>query len=286
MKPPVSILVTVYNRAQYLSEALESILRSTFQDFELIVVDDHSTDNSLSIARDIAQTDNRVRVILNPKNLGQFPNRQQAASLATGKYIKYVDSDDIIYPHSLDIMVDAIEQNPDAALALSHSDAEGEEPYPWKLSSLNAFRKQFLGRGCLSCGPSGAIINREAFFQIGGYDYRWGVVADIDLWFRLAAQWPGLVWWRRHEGQEFTHGDADLVYLQRGFQLAKEALSSPDCPLPEVDRDRALRRAEQHFARKLWSLALRQRRPGAALKMYRESGLTITDLGRGLKAYQ
>jgi len=289
--PTVSVLVTVYNREPYLAESVESILNSTFQDFEVIIVDDRSSDDSVAIARAFAARDSRCKVYENPENLGDYPNRMKAASLASGRYIKYLDSDDIIYPYSLAIMVEAMERYPNAALGLVHSVSQAEAPYPSLRTPEQAYREQFLGRGCLNCGPSGAIIRRGLFEKVGGYDPSWGVIADIELWFRMAMRWPivllppGLAWWRRHQAQEFTLSDADLVYLACGYQLARKVLSHSVCPLSDDDRNRATQRARQHFSRRLWSLALRQGRPGAALRIFRQSGLTVTELAQGLRGY-
>lgn len=286
------MLVTVYNRQEYLASALESILNSTFQDFEVIVVDDNSADNSLEIANKFAHQDRRFHVYSNEKNLGDYPNRMKAASMARGRYIKYVDSDDLIYPHSLSIMVESMEQYPDAALGLSHSMPEDQSPYPWCLNPEHSYRKHFLGRGCLSCGPSGAIIRRDAFESLGGFNTQWAVISDTELWYRLAAHWPtvllppGLVWWRRHEGQEFTLADAGLVYLERGYELTRDSINSPDCPLSASDRDAALGRCRQHFSRRLLSLALRRNQPKMALKLFRGSDLRPIDLINGFRPYQ
>jgi glycosyltransferase involved in cell wall biosynthesis len=292
MAPLASVVVTVFNRHAFLTDALQSVLDSTFEDFELIVVDDASSDGSFDLARDITAHDRRVQVYRNEKNLGDYPNRMRAASFARGRYIKYVDSDDIIYPHSLAVMVDGMERYPDAALGLVHSNPEDESPYPWCLSPEEAYRKHFLARGCLSCGPSGAIIRREAFEAIGGFEPKWGVLSDSDLWYRLAAGWPtvllppGLVWWRRHEQQEFSRDDAKIVYIKRGYELSNAALSGMECPLPLVERGAALQHARQHFARRVWSLALRDRRPRQAFRMFKESNLTTSQLISGLRAYQ
>ena len=290
--PIVSVLVTVFNREVYLEETIESILKSSWTDFELILVDDASTDASLAIAKKIARKDERVRVVANEKNLGDYSNRNKAASLAKGKYIKYVDSDDLIYPHSLGLMVESMNRNPEAAFALSHSRPEDESPYPWALLPTETYRKHFLGAGCLSCGPSAAIIRREAYESVGGFRQHWKVLADTDLWLRLASRWPtvllppGLVWWRRHEGQEYTRGDAEINYLKRGYQLDIEALSSAECPLDEIDRQIAFERKRQHFARRLLSLAIRKRQPGSALSIYRTSGLSPADLLKGFRSYR
>ena len=110
--PCVSLLVTVFNRAGFLEQTLQSILASDFRNFEVVVVDDCSTDQSLKIAESIAREDSRIRLIQNEQNLGDYGNRAKAASLARGTYLKYVDSDDLIYPPTLQVMVDAMEKNP------------------------------------------------------------------------------------------------------------------------------------------------------------------------------
>jgi glycosyltransferase involved in cell wall biosynthesis len=120
MNPATSVLVTVYNREAYLAECLKSILASSFEDFEVIVVDDGSTDGSVEIARHFESLDSRIHVHLNPVNLGDYPNRNRAAELARGKYLKYVDSDDLIRPDGLEKMSSAMEAYPEAAYCLSY----------------------------------------------------------------------------------------------------------------------------------------------------------------------
>ena len=289
--PRVSVLVTVYNREAYLADCLDSILASTYEDFEVVVVDDGSADGSVMIAEAYAARDARIHVHCNPKNLGDYPNRRRAADLAAGKYLKYVDSDDLIYRHSLEIMVEAMEAHGEAVFGLAHSLPEDDRPYPWKLMPEEAWRKHFLGQGCLSCGPSGAIIRREAFFDVGGFG-DWGVLSDVDFWFRLSARGPvlllppALVWWRRHEQQEFSKDDASAVYLERGFRLCMDTLNGADCPLSAPERLKAIQRARQHHARRLWSLAIRQRSPLAAWRLFRVSGLGLGECLGGLGKYR
>ena len=286
-RPTVSVLVTLFNRERYLAECLQSILDCTFEDFEVIIVDDCSSDGSYQIAKRFSEQDKRFRVYTNQVNLGDYGNRKKAASLSLGKFIKYVDSDDVIYPHSLGVMVDAMQRKPRIALALAHSLPEDDQPYPWILSPTEAYQKQFLGRGCLSCGPTGAMIRRSAFEEIGGFEPKWGVLSDIDLWYRLAAKWPtallppGLVWWRRHEGQEYSTGDAAMRYLKNGFELTMTALSDCDCPLGQDDRATAIERAKRLHARRLLSLAIKSRDPRSAWQLYVDSKLTVRELMKG-----
>ena len=113
--PLVSVLMTVYNREKYLAEAIESVLAQRFRDFELIIVDDGSTDRSLEIARRYA-SEPQVRVYLNEKNLSDYPNRNRAAALARGRYLKYLDSDDLMYNHCLEVMTQQMERFPEAGI--------------------------------------------------------------------------------------------------------------------------------------------------------------------------
>lgn len=286
------MLVTVYNRQGFVGDTLASILHSVYQSFEVVVVDDCSKDNSLAIVNHFAAQDSRVRVFVNERNLGDYGNRMKAASLARGRFLKYVDSDDLIYPHTLTVMMDAMQANPEAALALAHREPEMESPYPVLLPPAAAWRQHFLGRGSLACGPTGAIMSREAFFEAGGFRAEWGVLSDIDLWLRMAARWPvallppGLIWWRKHAGQEFRGGGAAWQYLTDGYRLAKESLLDASCPLSSTERFMALRRAKQHHARRLLSLAVRSRSPSLALTAYLRSQLTIIELLKGVMPYQ
>jgi glycosyltransferase involved in cell wall biosynthesis len=107
--PFVSVLMTAYNREQYIGEAIESVLASSYVNFELIILDDASIDNTLRKARSYEIKDKRVKVYANEKNLTQWPTRNKAARLAKGKYIKYLDSDDTIYDWGLEYCVEMME---------------------------------------------------------------------------------------------------------------------------------------------------------------------------------
>ncbi len=85
MPPLVSVLITVFNRECYLAAAVDSVLAQTMQDFEIVIVDDCSTDGSVDIARAYAARDPRIRFFRNDRNLGDYPNRNKAAGLATGR---------------------------------------------------------------------------------------------------------------------------------------------------------------------------------------------------------
>jgi len=101
MAATTSIIMTVYNRERYIGAAIESVLASTYRDFQLLVWDDGSTDRSINIVRDYAKRDERVRVIA-AEHQGRAPALKAAHELATGKYIGWVDSDDKLAPLALE----------------------------------------------------------------------------------------------------------------------------------------------------------------------------------------
>jgi glycosyltransferase involved in cell wall biosynthesis len=137
--PLVSILTTVYNREKYISVCIDSVLASTYGDWELIIVDDVSSDTSVAIARSYEKKDTRIKVYVNEKNLGDYPNRNKAASYAKGKYLKYLDADDLIYPHDIEVMLHTMEQFPEAGLGISQKVAEDIKPYPFLMDPKETF---------------------------------------------------------------------------------------------------------------------------------------------------
>ena len=118
------------------------------------------------------------------------------------------------------------------------------------------------------------------------------MTSDRELWFKLASQWPvvslppSLIWWRRHEGQEFAVGLQDGAYIEMWYRLAMETLESPECPMSDQEINMAKRRVKQHHARRILACAIRGRKPEQAWQLFRNSGLTLTELTRGFLSYQ
>lgn len=108
--PKTSVIIPVYNSEKYITRTLNSILNQTFQDFELICINDCSVDNSLKILEEFAKKDNRIKVINNEKNLGAALSRNIGIDIAKGEYIYFLDADDYIDEKYLECMIDKIEQ--------------------------------------------------------------------------------------------------------------------------------------------------------------------------------
>jgi glycosyltransferase involved in cell wall biosynthesis len=183
------------------------VLASTFRDFELIIVDDCSSDRTFEIAKAFVAKDDRVKVYLNNKNLGDYPNRNKAASYARGKYIKYVDADDFIYPNGLEIIVNQMEKFPEASVGLFSLPQNKQRPFPVLLSPEQAYEYNFFGQGLFHKAPLSAIIRSDAFEEIGGFKSD-RMTGDFDLWHRMSQKFNFLliqdhiVWYREHDSQE------------------------------------------------------------------------------------
>jgi glycosyltransferase involved in cell wall biosynthesis len=116
--PLVSILMTAYNRELFIREAIESVLKNTYQNFELIIVDDGSKDQTVNIANDYAQKDCRIKVFVNENNIGDYPNRNRAASYAKGKYIMFCDSDDSLIQNGVERCIESMFKFPTAKFGM------------------------------------------------------------------------------------------------------------------------------------------------------------------------
>ncbi len=267
-KPLVSVLMTAYNREKYISEAIESVVNSAYQNWELIIIDDCSKDKTVEIARSYEEKDRRIKVYVNEKNLGDYPNRNMAAGYARGKYIKYLDSDDLMYPHTLDVMVLAMEQFPDAALGIITRQGQYHIPFSFTLSPVEVYRNSYLKRNSfIESGPSATVIKRDIFDELGGFSGK-RFIGDKEMWLKLTQQNPlvclppGLIWWRQHENQEYDIGMKTNQYINMAYDVNIEALRDKKCPLSEQERLSAI----QHMRTKYSRLAISFLRRGKFLK--------------------
>jgi glycosyltransferase involved in cell wall biosynthesis len=284
--PLVSVLLTSYNREDFIAESIESVLAQTHTDFELIVSDDRSTDGTVAIANGYARRDSRVHVSLNETNLGDYRNRNKAASLARGQFLKYHDSDDVMYRHCLAVMVEALSAEPRAGFALSSSRNWTGGPCPMLLTPRLSYEREYLGTGLFQAGPASALFRTDVFRSLGGFPEE-GVASDMLFWIHACARVnvllvPGdLFYYRVHAGQELSRPESTIRYAQaRG--AAWKMLNSQECPLDPTVLDRA----KTNF---LWAAArdaCRQFRRGqfaGAAAIVRFLGLGVADWIRYLR---
>jgi glycosyltransferase involved in cell wall biosynthesis len=280
--PRLSVLMTSYNREQYIAEAITSVLTSSFTDLELIIVDDGSKDRTVEIARSFAAKDARVRVYINEKNLGDYPNRNRAASYARGEYLMYVDSDDMILKEGFEACIRAMEAEPKADFAMRYF---GELDRPTLLSSEEAIRKHFFDRPFLTIGPGGTIMRRTFYGRMNGYPERYGPAND--MYFNLAATASAGVlllpfefsYYRLHEGQEINN---KFAYLYFNFNYLRDALSGLNLPLSDADKAWIMNKNRRRFLVNLLNYIARTRDLRKAMFAIRQAGFGFTDALRAL----
>jgi len=278
-KPLVSVLMTAYNREKYIAEAIESVIASTYQNWELIIVDDGSKDKTVEIAKSFQEKDSRIKIYINERNLGDYPNRNKAASYAKGKYLKYVDADDLIYPYGLEQLVFYMEQFHDAAYGLCSLPQDDNEIFPFMFLPQEAYKRHyFTNKWIFHKAPLSSIINKEIFNKVGGFTGKQHL-GDFEMWNILSQKHnvvlmpAGIVWHRTHDEQQNQENKTKPEIPFKYIVLEYELLKSNNCPLSEKDKliaqNKCLRKQARYILRHLKSHGIK-----TALQLQKKSKLS------------
>jgi glycosyltransferase involved in cell wall biosynthesis len=189
--PLASVLIPTYNRAQYLKEAIRSVQDQTFQDLEIIVIDDGSTDNTREVIKEISSPEIKY---LYQENRGAGAARNAGIRASSGKWIAFLDADDIWMPSKLELQIQALIDHPRARAAYCDMyffgaiDSNFPETY-FRSLKWTAPRGRVLDKMAVkSFGiPSTLVVYRDAFTKIGLFDENLPYCDDYDMLLRLAA---------------------------------------------------------------------------------------------------
>lgn len=189
MHPPtVSVLMAVYNAEPYLAQAIASILAQTYPDFELIAIDDGSSDRSLQILKTYAAQDDRIRVF-SRENRGIPKTRNELIAHAKGEFIAVMDADDVALRDRLAAQVQFLQTHPDVLWvggAFELIDQGSRRITRIPLPEEDDQIKRLLWQGQISFLHPTAMMRRAAVLEVGGYDEALPLAEDLDLWFKLA----------------------------------------------------------------------------------------------------
>ena len=188
LPPQVTVLTSVYNGALYLKEAIESVIHQTWTDFEFLIIDDLSTDNSVQIIK--SYKDSRIKFIQNEQNIGQTASLNKGLDVANGKYIARLDQDDVCLPERLKEQIYFMQNHPEISIVCSWEytiDAQGVKKRAWKrnLDNDGTFLGYILLGLCPIWHPS-VMFNKNDILDIGGFDVSFGPAEDYELWSRIA----------------------------------------------------------------------------------------------------
>ena len=198
--PRVSVITPAYNVAAYVRDTVESVLAQTFRDFELIVVDDGSTDNTCAVLKPYADAGQLTYIYQD--NAERAVARNTGLRHATGEYLAFVDADDVWMPHKLQQQVDVLDAHPNVAIvygAARYIDPQGQpvlyqgravdEETSTELLIQDHSRR--LVEGNTLCGGGSCVLTRRGWVnQLGGFDTTLSYPEDWDMWVRLARLGP------------------------------------------------------------------------------------------------
>ena len=230
----ISVIIPVYNGEKTIGETIKSVCEQDFTDWELIIIDDGSTDSTLRVIERIV--DSRIKVFSFP-NGGQAISRNRGIAKAKGEYIAFLDADDLWTPDKLECQILALEENPQAAVAYSWVDWIDESGNFIQRGSYvnfagnvyeNILLINFFGNG------SNPLICKQALEKVGGFETSLIPAEDWDMWIKLAAHYPfalvpkSQVLYRLSSTSQSTNirklETATLKVIEKAFAQAPESL--------------------------------------------------------------
>lgn len=258
--PRVSVCISTYNRSHRLRDAIDSVLGQTFGDFELIVSDDCSPDDTAAVVT--RYRDPRLRYHRHERNQGLVANYNRCLRLAGGEYVGIFDDDDLYVPTTLAATVEALDAHPEAGFVCGVAeeiDNDGRPVGARRLLAADAVLDpaaafaHFLVLNNVPRQPT-TLMRARAVAQVGPYDEVVGAFAnDMDMWLRLASHYPVvylnrvLARYRRSSASETKRGEADGTNAVSLRMTIRKALAAP--PGGRRPPHRVVRRACRQAAR-------------------------------------
>jgi len=232
--PTVSICLPVYNGGKYLSAAIDSVLAQTYADFELIIIDDLSQDDSGQIARACASRDARIKVFSNESNIGLFANYNACLNKATGRFVKLFAQDDILLPQMLEKQLEVFDKATDVHLVSTKRlfiDEECSQSEFCQFDSDRLIKGNDLITGCLAerinwIGEPSSVMFPSSSIGLG-FDSNFHQLGDLEYWFRIVMDGnyvflsEPLVGFRRHSSNATKSNVNALLFAIDEIRLGR-----------------------------------------------------------------
>jgi glycosyltransferase involved in cell wall biosynthesis len=256
--PRVSVVIATCNRAEFLPATLDSVLEQEFRDFELIVVDDGSTDDTEAVLR---RYGDRIRVISQP-NQGPSAARNTGAAVARAPWIAFQDSDDLCAPQHLATLYGQVLRQPDCGMVFANG-AYLKGPEHSRETIIPAFKSRRMAREGLRWRDlfeksivrlQAALLSKAAYDAIGGHDPALRISMDLDLAFRIFARYPiayldaVVFYYRKHSGNSVLNHE---LRLAENIRVIERLLRE----FPQAGRELGARRVARRLAYRHYKLA-------------------------------
>lgn len=232
--PLITIAIPCYNSASFIEEAVISACRQTYQNYEVLVIDNASTDGTLQILQKL-QSDYVFTLIKNEKNLGAIQNFNLAIEQARGKYIKFLESDDVLEPECLSIMGNFLSDEVQFVcgskfLINQYSQVIGRNDTNTRIRQGSEIIKSFRKTGNILGTPSDCLVSKALLMRVGGFSRKYGTyLNDLDVWLKICRTNAQVQFTsericrvRRHSAQMGVIGGNSLMDTKVAFQMLEE----------------------------------------------------------------
>ena len=236
--PLVTVGMVTYNSAPFINEAIESVLSSSYDNFELIIIDDASIDNTWDIIK--KYKDPRIISSRNERNLGEYTNRNKIIDKSSGEYLIYIDGDDMIYPHGLEIMTIFLHAFPNSGMALMRWYKKNIF-YPIEMSPEQYFKAVFFNYGLDDISFANTFFRVDALRKIGHFPTDF-VFGDSYARLKIGAAnnvlliSDGLTWWRETIGQASSVHSKNINSIISLYKFRFSLINSSAAPLNQSEK--------------------------------------------------
>ena len=275
-KPFFTVITVTYNSSQFVRDAIESVLASTFIDFELIIGDDCSADNTWEIINEY--DDSRIVKYRNETNLREYPNRNKALNMASGEWVIFIDGDDLIYSHSLHVLNSILKKYHEVGIAIMCPENENYVS-PLLLDSKKIYEIEFSEHGLINRALSHTVYKTTTLknnpFELADY-------IGLDTLNRLQIlkneacliMQDNLTWWRRSPNQ--ASKKIETSFKNEMFAMSKELFENIHCPLSKKRQRLYIKNSKVKLIRHFIKLNLKFKFL-CAIKLYKVNEMKIRD---------
>lgn len=284
MTEPVFTVATVtYNSGKWISEAIISVLNSSFKNFELLISDDASTDDTWE--KILKFTDPRIKIFRQQKNIGEYKNRNFLLSQANGKYFLFVDGDDLLYKHTLRNIQEYFEDFPSVISIWGiYTDSLSSVKFPKLLSSVKAMEWIYLKNNPIALVSfAETVFKTDALIKAGGFSEKF-IAGDtyikkkISLIGDILLIPVGLSYWRMSETQASSKLKKDLLGYKTNVWIDNEILADKDFKRLNIDHNLIQRNISVRNIKRLFSHTFFKGKFLKGIKLFNEMSFKFNDL--------
>jgi glycosyltransferase involved in cell wall biosynthesis len=254
----VTVITVTYNSSAYVRDAIESVLAQSHSHIQYIIGDDCSTDETWKIIQEYQDT--RIKAYRNEMNLREYPNRNKAIRLATGKYVLFIDGDDVLYPHGLEFMVRMAESFPESGMTMMRP-FHPKLIYPVEITPHTVFVAEYFNRSLVDIALTNTLFKTDVLRQVkmGNSFY---ISEDTFVRLQIAKNNKcllindNLTWWRITPGQATSKLANNIEALVQHVEYKTKLLDS-SAPLSAEEQRLAVRNLEYKVAHRALGLLLK-----------------------------